>query len=139
MEYFKEPELDPDQLMLSLEESAVQPNSDIPMTSPFIPYQSHLEGLPTYEPGPKEQPSMPWQEFLSQGSTPASKRAASPTSEVSTLKYYQDLAEKSVPVTPTHSALHTLSTSILDTNYRHTIKLPFGSTPVPAIAELPET
>jgi len=141
MEYLKGPELDPDQIMLSPdqlpEESVVPPASDVPMTSLFIPYQPN-PGKLTYKLGTSKQPLTPWQEFLSQRSTPASKQAASPTSKVSTPKHYWDSAGRSVPVTPTQSAPHTPSTSVLNTNYRHTIELPFRSTPVPAIAELPE-
>jgi len=156
MEQFKEPEPEPE----PEQDNPMEPDPDIPMVSPtlsneppvlsdpdasmmspFIPYQPNpgYTQNPSYKLQSKEQPSMPWQEFLSQGSTPASKQAILPTSEVSTSKHYRDSAGRSVPVTPAHSTPHTPSTSAPNTNYRHTIELPFGGTPVPAIAELPET
>ena len=138
MEHFKEPEPDPDQMMLNPDQPPEEPpDSNIPMISPLIPYQPD-PGKLTYKLGASERPLTPWQGFLSQGFMPTSKRATSPTSEVSTPKHYQDLAGRSVPVTPAHSAPHIPSTSIPNTNYRHTIELSFRSTLVPAIVKLPE-
>ena len=61
MEYFKEPAApDPDQTMLSpdqlAEEPAKPPDSDIPMISPFIPYQPNptYTQNPSYELQPRE-------------------------------------------------------------------------------------
>jgi len=57
MEYFKEPEPDPNQPMLSPdqppEEPTELPDSDIPMISLFIPYQPN-PGKLTYELGTRE-------------------------------------------------------------------------------------
>ena len=151
---FKEPEPEPEQddpmepdpdiPMESPALSSVSPTlskPDVQMTSPFVPYQPNpaYTQNPSYELQAREQPSAPWQEILSQPSTPMSKRAISPTSEVSTPKHYRDSAGRSVPVTPAQSVPHSPGASVPNTNLRHTVELPFGSTPVPAIPELPET
>jgi len=147
MEHFKEPKPEPDtDSPMHIppeepEEHPVSPDPDVPMTSLFISYQPSPKYTqnPSYELCAREQPTTPWQEVLSQGHTLASKRSISPMSKVSTPKHYQDSAGRSKPVTPARSIPSTLIISVPNTNLRYMVELPFGSTPVPAIAELPET